>query len=260
MVHRSCFPDGQPYALTIAGQKMVVVQNTQEVAYLWKQTVAFTFEPFVQNIMRAFGFNYTAVENMFHEDPAHLLATNVKSSSLLSTANPKGKCYFNMQSEWLKHQLLPNDNGNLRGLQDKYTHYLSESLSWEALVDRFILESNVHGKTISLKQFTRQILGDCAMKAFFGTKLFETSPLFLPHYQKYEDDSWKIFFNYPRFMAKEVHRAKDRTLDDLVRFYALPKEQRPGMAWIFQTLDSELNSLGLNPRDRAGIMMMITWA
>lgn len=98
------------------------------------------------------------------------------------------------------------------------------------------------------------------MKSFFGTKLFENSPSFLSSYQQFEDDSWKVFFNYPRFMAKDLHRIKDKALDDLVTYFALPTEQRPGLAWIFQTLDSELKGLGINPRDRAGIVMMITWA
>ena len=257
---RAHFPGGEPYALTIAGQKMVVIQTTQEVATLWKQTVTFTFEPFVQNIMKAFGFNYSAVENMFHENPAHLLPPAAQSSALLSIANPKGKCYFKMQSEWLKHQLLPNDNGNLKSLQDKYARFLSESVSWNTLPSKCVVSSSKLEKTVSLKNFTRQILGECATKSFFGSKLLETSPFFLAHYQEYEDDSWKIFFNYPRFITRELHRIKDRALDDLVRYFALPQEQKSDLAWIFQTLDSELSTLGLVPRDRAGIMMMITWA
>lgn len=256
----SHFPSREPYALTIVGQKIVVIQTIQEVNTLWKKTAVFTFEPFVQNIMKAFGFNHTAIENMFHDDPAHLLPMDARTSALLSDANPDGKCYFNMQSEWLRHQLHPGKNGNLKGLQDKYTRYLTESVSWPELSDKFVISSNTNEKLISLKRFTRQTLGDCAMKSFFGTKLFETSPSFLSNYQEYEDESWKIFFNYPQFMARDLHKVKDKALDDLVRYFALPTEQRPDLAWIFQTLDSELKSLRLYPRDRAGIMMMITWA
>ena len=210
--------------------------------------------------MKAFGFDCTAIENMFHANPACIIPIDARSTALLSTKNPNGKCYFNMQSEWLRYQLHPGDNGNLKGLQDKYARFLSESLLWPALLRRFDIASETNEKFISLRQFTRQTLGDCAMKSFFGEKLFETSPLFLSHYQEYEDESWKIFFNYPRFVARQVHRTKDKTLDDLVRYFALPKEQRLDLAWIFQTLDSELTNIGLAARDRAGIMMMITWA
>ncbi|KAF4634720.1 hypothetical protein G7Y89_g3382 [Cudoniella acicularis] len=256
----SYFNTGEPYALTIAGQKMVVIQTTQEVATIWKQTVMFTFEPFVENIMGAFGFNRSSVKSMFQDEPGHFLPTDVKTTALLVTANPQGKCYFKMQSEWLKHQLHPADNGNLRVLQMKYAHFLDSSLKFNLLKDKYVVSSEPNQKTISLKRFTREVLGDCAMRSFFGNQLFETSPSFLTNYQTYEDDSWKIFFNYPRFVARSLHVIKDRALDDLVRYFALPKEERTGLAWIFQTLDSELTNLGLEPRDRAGIMMMITWA
>ncbi|KAL9120562.1 MAG: hypothetical protein Q9187_002880, partial [Circinaria calcarea] len=185
---------------------------------------------------------------------------DARTSALLYKANPNGKCYFNMQSEWLRHQLHPGGNGNLKGLQDRYTHHLMESVSWPELSNRFSISSNEDVKLISLKRFTRHTLGDCAMKSFFGTELFETSPSFLSNYQAYEDESWKIFYNYPQFMARDVHKLKDKALDDLVRYFALPTEHRPDLAWIFRTLDSELKSLGLGPRDRAGIMMMIIWA
>ena len=214
----------------------------------------------MQNIMKAFGFNYTAIEKMFHVDPAHIMPMDIRSKALLSTANPNGKCYFNMQSEWLRHQLLPADNGNLKSLQDKYARFLSEALLWPTLMEKFNISPGANGNLISLKNFTRQILGECAMKSFFGQQLFNTSPLFLPHYQAYEDESWKVFFNYPRFVARDVHKSKDKALDDLVKYFALPVQHRSDLAWIFQTLDSELNNLGLVARDRAGIMMMITWA
>jgi hypothetical protein len=258
MFNSSHFSTGEPYALTIAGQKMVVVQNTQEVAAMWKQTVAFTFEPFVENIMGAFGFKARAVMRMFQDEPHYLLEPD--SKALLATANPRGKSYFKMQSEWLKHQLHPGDNGNLKGLQDKYAHFLSNSLTWNCLSDKYVISNGPNEKKISLKKFTRQVLGDCAMRSFFGNQLFETSPSFLAHYQGYEDDSWKIFFNYPRFVARSVHIIKDKALEDLVRFFQLPGEKRPDLAWIFQTLDSELNSLGHSPQERASIIMMITWA
>lgn len=140
--------------------------------------------------MGAFTFNATAVKNMFQNEPGHLLPTDAKTTALLAMANPSGKCYFKMQSEWLKHQLHPRDNGNLKGLQDKYAHYLSDSLTWERLADKYIITSEAHEKKkkISLKRFTRQVLGDCAMRSFFSDQLFETSPSFLTNYQTYKDD------------------------------------------------------------------------
>ena len=239
---------------------MIVVQSTQEVIELWKQTTAFTFEPFIAKLLETFGFNRQAVETMFHDDPGHLVLANAKCYALLSTANPKGQNYIKMQSEWLKHQLLPHENGNLDALQQRYMYYLFREMTLEKVSEALVPTSHGKGQTHSLKQFCRHIVVQCATRAFFGDKLFEVAPSFLASYQAYEDESWKVFFNYPVFMATSLHSAKDKALDDLVRFFALPKTQRPEQAWIFDTLDSELDSLGMKPRDRAGIMMLIIWA
>ena len=237
---------------------MVIIRSTQDVAIMWKRTVAFTFDPFVQNVMKAFGLDSTSIEHMFNDDPVHLVPMDSKSSSLLSADNSLSKCYFHLQKDWLRVQLHPGEK--LKDLQYKYVRYLTESVAWNSISDQSTISSNQNEKLISLKGFTRQILGTCAMKAFFGKELFEAIPSFWSHYQGFEDASWKVFYNYPRLLARSLHEIKDHALDDLIKFFALPTEQRPGLAWLFRTMDTELTNLGLDPRDRAGMMMLIIWA
>ncbi len=237
---------------------MVIVRSTQDVAIMWKRTVAFTFDPFVQNVMKAFGLNHTSIEYMFNDDPAHLVPMEAHSSSMLAADNPSSKCYFHLQKDWLRAQLHPGEN--LKDIQYKYAVHLMDSLAWNNLSDQFTISSTGNEKLISLKSFTRQILGTCAMKAFFGKELFEASPAFWSHYQNFEDASWKVFFNYPRLLARSLHQVKDHALDDLIKYFALPAEQRPGLVLLFRTMDTELTNLGLDPRDRAGMMMLIVWA
>ncbi|KAL8769419.1 MAG: hypothetical protein Q9209_004647 [Squamulea sp. 1 TL-2023] len=207
--------------------------------------------------MKAFGLNSSAIESMFHDNPEQLLPSMTKVSSKLSAENPNGKCYFHMQKDWFRVQLHPGEN--LKSLQIKYAHFLSQSLTWDRVSDSY-MSSNKRQRVISLKEFSRQTLGVCAMKAFFGPKLFETSPTFLSRYQEFEDSSWKVFYNYPPFLAQSLHKVKDQALEDLIRYFALPTEQRPDLAWIFRTMDTELTNLKLNARDRAGMIMLITWA
>ncbi|KAL9039558.1 MAG: hypothetical protein Q9180_002458 [Flavoplaca navasiana] len=176
----------------------------------------------------------------------------------MSTENPTGKCYFHMQKDWFRVQLHPGEH--LKVLQVKYACFLSQSISWAELSDSYVVSSNGLFKVVSLKRFCRQILGVCAMKAFFGTELFKSCPDILSHYQEFEDSSWKVFYNYPRFLAKDLHKVKDQALDGLIKYFDLPMEKRPDTAWIFQTMDTELANLNLDARDRAGMMMMIIWA
>ena len=208
--------------------------------------------------MGAFGLDSGAIQSMFHHDPQHLISAKAQLSSKLSTENPTSKCYFHMQKDWFRNQLHPGEN--LRVLQDRYSYFLSQSIKWSDLSDSYVVTSTENEKVVSLRRFCRQILGVCAMKAFFGTELFDSSPDFLSHYQKFEDSSWKVFYNYPWFLAKDLHKVKDQALDGLVKYFALPDKKRPDTAWIFQTMDTELANLNLDVRDRAGMMMMIIWA
>ena len=237
---------------------MVIIRSTQDVDVLWKKTVAFTFDAFVQNVMTAFGLDYQSVENMFTDDPAHLVPRDAKSSSILSNDNRMGKCYFQLQKNWLRSQLHPGEH--LEDIQRKYVHYLTESVAWNRLSGPFTISTNGNQKLVSLTSFNQEILGTCAMKAFFGEELFEASPSFWSHYQHFEDASWKVFYNYPRIFARSLHEAKDRALDDLINYCALPTEHRPGTVWLFRTMETELTNLGLDERDRAGMIMLIVWA
>ncbi|KAL8738945.1 MAG: hypothetical protein Q9181_000328 [Wetmoreana brouardii] len=237
---------------------MIIIRSPDDVAVLWRKTVTFTFDPLVQNVMKAFGLQCTAVEHMFHDDPGRLVPMEVKDSSLLSAENPNNKCYFHMQKDWFRVQLHPGDK--LRDLQEKYAQFLTASISWDSLSEGYTISADANERLVSMRGFTRLTLGMCALKAFFGKELFEICPSFLDHYQGFEDASWKVFYNYPHFLAKGLHKIKDKTIDDLVKYFALPAKQRPDLAWIFQTMEAELGNLSLSPRDRAGMMMLIIWA
>jgi hypothetical protein len=236
----------------------VIIREIQDVASVWKNTVALTFDPFVRNVMQSFGIPSAAVERIFQKDPGSLIPADVRSMSLLSTANLNRDCYHHLQSDWFKIQLQSGEN--LGKLEGKYKCFLAKALQWSSLSPDFTLSSKPNERFISLKGFTRKILGDWALKSFFGEKLFEVSPSFAPCYTKYEDDSWKIFYRYPRFRTRNLHQAKEKAITELVKYLELPEEQRPELAWIFLTMDKELSYLGLSPEERAGIIMMITWA
>ena len=208
--------------------------------------------------MGAFGISSVGIERIFRDDPGSMIPTQAKQASLLSTANPSRKCYLHLQSDWFKIQLHAGEN--LNNLQENYLHFLTESFHWENFPSNCVISSEIGKKKVSLKGFIRHTLGNCALKSFFGEKLFEVCPSFFPYYIKYEDDSWKIFYHYPRFLANDLHTAKEKAMGGLITYLALREEQRPELAWIFQTMESELGYLGLGAHDRAGVIMMITWA
>ncbi|KAI9783034.1 MAG: hypothetical protein M1816_001611 [Peltula sp. TS41687] len=193
-------------------------------------------------------------------DPRTLVKEEARPKSLLIKENPSQKSYIHLQSDWFKEQLLPRER--LNKLIDIYHGHLDKALSWKDLPSAYVLSSKacLDIKTISLQAFCRYTVSHCSINTFFGEKLLLVAPSFARDYQKYEDDSWKIFYHFPHILAKDLHKAKKSAIDGLVKFLSLPEEQRADLAWIFQTMNRELQYLTLDSCDIAGIIMLIAWA
>ena len=236
----------------------MILRNIDHVNHIWKDTAALSFDPFITDVMHTFGLKGSSITKMYTPDPAQIIPKRYHPISRLATHNRQKKHYIHNMSEWLSQQLLSGAHAEL--LQERYAAHLDGLLHWEKLDPVYIQSSDITQKTVSLRNYTRVSLTNSANRTFFGKELFEAAPEFIEGYKIYEDESWKIFFQYPRFMASHLHDAKDKALDAMVGFLALPKEDRPHLSWVMDTMNNELNYLGLPPRDIAGVIMLISWA
>jgi hypothetical protein len=213
-------------------------------------------------MLTAFGISKTNVQRVMQDDPASLMSPSLREKTLLATENPRGKCYMHLLSEWTKKQLLPGPN--LVQLQADYLSYLQRFFSTKPLVGDFVISyqtkrAGPHSTTVSLGKFTRHVLSYAAFRAFFGTALFDIDPNFAQIYQKWEDDSWKVFYNYPYILAKDLHNARERAIKSLALYYELSSDKRKP-CWLFDVMDIELRALGVPQADRAGLVMSFCWA
>ena len=239
----------------------MVIRDTAHLAAVWKDSVALSFDPFIFRVLLAFGISAFNVEKMLAYDPGSLIVKDKKGISLLLNSNPRKKNYIHMQSEWFKQQLLPGEH--LVTLQNAYLVHLRKALDLDLFNADFVVPSttrfNFQAPTVSLRKFTRYVLSHCAFRTFFGEELFEVEPHIARLYQKWEDDSWKVVFNYPHFLTKDLHAARLQAIKSLIRYFKLPLDRRTNMAWLMGTMDSELKSLDFNDTDRAGMIMMAMW-
>lgn len=208
-------------------------------------------------MLTAFGISKKNVERSFQAEPSSFISESF-SHTLLVTDNPRQKCYMHLQSDWFKKQLLPGEN--LTQLQDDYAYHLDRVMHLDKFKGHFVASHQSDSQvTISLGRFTRHVLSHCAFRAFFGEALFDLEPNFAKIYQTWEDDSWKVFYNYPYILAKDLHDARIRAIDTLARYYQLPNDARKP-CWLFGVMNSELEAIGFSSTDRAGMVMMICWA
>lgn len=112
---------------------------------------------------------------------------------------------------------------------------------------------------MSLFQWCQKVLVDSATKTFFGDILLDISPDFTEHFYDYDENSWKLLYQYPRIFARDLHTAKSKMLNTLVTYLKLPKEQRSDASWLIQTLENEQRDIGIEIRDIAAMIMMGYW-
>jgi len=241
----------QPYLLTLAGERFYVLTSAQDVAVAYKNTDSLTFDVFVRDIMVAFGSSSGAIEKMwlFPSKDGHGFAAQVP--------NPAQKCLAQLTRDFHKQQLHPGENQS--ALADKFLHHIDESLRWERMSVKYILKSTESSREISLKGWCGDVLLDAATRAFFGESLLQIEPDLFRDFFDFDDNSWMLLYRYPRFLAKDMYRAKDAAIDALTKYFALPKESRSGEAWFIRTLEAEQRQLGIGDRDIATLMLMVYW-
>ncbi|KAL1966180.1 hypothetical protein VTN77DRAFT_4732 [Rasamsonia byssochlamydoides] len=253
------FQGDKLYGLTIGGGTTVVIRNTADIAAVWKNTTALSYDPFTSRLLTAFGISPANVEKAYKHDPASLIRDDItREKSLLYNANPKKKSYIDLQSDWFKTQLLPGER--LNHLQETYLTYLQQLLKFERFDDHFAVHSSGDGMTVALGKFCRYIVSRSAFRAFFGEELFEAEPDLIRLYQTWEDVSWKMFYNFPHFLAPELHEARRRVVAGLAKYYEMPESKRKNTIWLFRVIDQELKALDFSKEDRVGLVMLVCWA
>ncbi|MCJ1343208.1 hypothetical protein MMC31_001400, partial [Peltigera leucophlebia] len=127
------------------------------------------------------------------------------------------------------------------------------------MLGKIIVSSTANERSVSLLEWTRQVLLDGSTRAFFGDKLLEIDPDLFASFFYFDDNSWKLIYKIPRYWSSDVYAAKQKAQDALKVYFCLTKEQRPGEAWIIRTFEAELRGLGVDEPDIAAVIMMVFW-
>jgi hypothetical protein len=261
------FPGDELYALTIAGGTTVIVRSPSDIATVWKNTTTLSYDGFTERMLAAFGISAESLVKMYTPNPRQLIVDEKqRKQSALCNANPKNKAYIHLQSDWFRTQLLPGEH--LDYLQETYLVFLNQFLKFDRFDDHFVVNEPVVAtqegksavKVVSLGKFCRYIISRSSFRTFFGEELFEAEPELARIYQTWEDQSWKVFFNYPPWLAPELHQCRMKFLSGMLKYLEMPESKRTGMVWLFRMANAELQTLGWKDVDRAGLLMMISWA
>ena len=246
-----------PIAISVGGLTMVIVRNSHDVPLVWKSTKSLTFDYFAQKIHRGIGVPDSSISRIWEEDPAKFYRGPEKPQPSFIVENPTRKNYFDVQEGWIKDQLQPG--ARMNEVQRVSTELIISAVSWNTSSPHYIRSTEVAEKTISLFHWCRHTLIKTASEAFLGHSIFSIDAEFVQHYMEWESTSWKVAYQHPGFLARDMQRARQRLIDTFTRFYTLSAKERPGISWLFERMQSEQQKLGLSIQVASAISLIMLW-
>lgn len=230
----------EPFAITIMGQKIYIITHPDDVQTLYQSTTTLTFDGFIQDFFKKEGVTPKAIKIMFTKQ-----------------AKSHKKLLAHTGEDFFKQQFQPG--GHLQPLFNSIQIKISETIQWDKVSRKTLISTKETTKTISLLAFCHEILVKPVSSAVFGNALYEIEPNLSEIYRKFDDHSWKMNYEVPRFMAPHVYDAKDEIRMVMLRYLRLPGERRSDAAWIIRVLEDELKSAGISEEDIASFFFGPFW-
>ena len=233
---------------------MYFLPSPEDIALAYKNTTSLTFDKIVYELSITFGVSKESVE-MAYRRPTNDLDDVI--SQKLQIKNPQLKSVAHFHHDLWKQQLLPGDL--YRELQQEFADLIETSLHLNRMTDQYyvVTSHRNEGKTVSLMKWTQKVLVDASLRIFFGDKLLELDPDLPRHFLDFDDDSWKLVYKWPN--ATKMHTAKAKMTNALVRYLALPREERKGAAYLVEMMEKTQRALGFSEKDIANVFCIVLW-
>ena len=172
--------------------------------------------------------------------------------------NPNRKPLAKLARELHSYQLYPGKE--LDSLCDTFLEYFKRKLSLKTISQHpYVSNVTSHDVVLSLYTWTSDVLICGGQEAYFGPLLTDTEPNLSWDFLIFDDLTWQVLYQYPKFLAGTMINAKSKVIAGLERYFNIPEEQRGGMAWFTPALEAEMRNLGFDTHDVAVMMMTIYW-
>ena len=224
----------------------------QDISSIYRNTTTLTFDEFVQDLMRSVGTSEEGISKMY-DCPRTEKSENLKTEK----SNTLHKAMAHSVEDFYRQQLHPGTL--LDGLWARIQNLMNTTLQWDNISGNRVLSTTENTKTLSLLEWCRAAVLPSATTAVWGKRLLQLQPNLMETFVIFDNESWKLTYKLPCFMAKKVHDAKDEIIATFKRYLALPTDQRSGEAWVIRNLGTELRGLGITESDIAAMLVPPIW-
>ena len=239
----------EPFALTLGREKMYILTSPDDVVTAMKNRTTLDDCEIIRDLMLSFGASHSGVKQVFAPKPAFI--------GKIRQQNPQGKSLFNLKEDFYHTQLHPGEQFNI--IQKRFLELINQAMESENLLKIGMPRYPAILAHTSLWKLCQQIFVSAGIEAFFGAHILDINAQLLQDFIEFDDNNWMIFFNWPGPQAKKAREPMTRVLHTLERFIDLPKADRPGTAWLIDTMEESSRQLGIKPADRAVVLLMVMW-
>ena len=175
--------------------------------------------------------------------------------------NPAGKPLAHFAINMHRNQLYPGNN--LDYLGDQFLQYFDQNLSLDGIIKgRKYAATSPDEKSVvlSLATWTSDFVVCAGQKAYFGETLEKIDPNFTWKFIEYDELAWQVLYQYPAFLSRKMHAARDHLTASIQRYFDTPADDRAESAWFVRAMELEMRGLGMSSEELAPMMAVIYWA
>ena len=243
----------EPFALTLAGEKIYFLTSPDDVTALYKDTKSLGFDHVVYELSIQFGVSRAAMDKI-HRKPS--TRADDKLCSKLQIENPNLKSLAQLNSVFFKQHLHPGDEYNT--LLINVLEHLNPFLDPNNLPSAAFVSSKSSERTISLLKWTQHAFLSSSISVMFGAKMQQLDPDLAKNFLTFDNDNWKLWYKWPG--GGEMQSAKARVIKTVQPYIGLAHSERQSAAHLVQTIELSQRALGICEKDIATNLAMIFWA
>ncbi|KAF4633489.1 hypothetical protein G7Y89_g4633 [Cudoniella acicularis] len=246
--HRDYFGNREPYAITVAATKLYILTNPSDAMEAYKNMSTLSFDEFVRRVMRTSGSSEFVVHKMFETpDPKKAIFPNPHNRPLAKLAR-----------ELHMHQLFPG--APLDELRGVFLDFFNRSFTFKNMAQASYASSVSDQEVVlPLNLWTSDVMICAGQEAYFGPHLAEIDSQLTWDFLEFDDYTWQVLYQYPRFLASDMFKAKEKVIAGLERYFEIPEEKRGKSSWFTPAMEKEMRNLGFSTHDVAVMMMTIYW-
>ncbi|KAJ4049234.1 hypothetical protein NW756_006460 [Fusarium oxysporum] len=224
----------QPFSVLIGGRRTYVILDPHDIAETHQKTKELHFDAYIDQFME-----YVSVS----KKARYILWGTTVSETSLSVPN-------SLRS-WIRADMTQTSSRKF------YSEFLLELDSVMQQESPFTTgRSSEH----DMLKWTSDIIVKASTKSFFGNALFENSPGLVDDFRRFNRQTWKLLYKYPRFLSRTAYDSRDSAIDGLERYFKMSQDQRRDAAPFVIKAEDEMRKHGISDRDIAAVLFKLYWA